>query len=185
MSKKLIIFTDIGDTVIDQGTEVRNDCQVVVKASCFPGMRECMRRLHDEGYRICMVADGLVESFYNTMTLNGLDDIFEARAISEEVGAEKPDLRMFEAAGKRMGLSSQDKKRTVMIGNYMARDIAGAHAYGILGILVRFSDRYPKEPTCKAEIPDFKADSPEELYSLIGRLEEEIEEGSKKENCNG
>lgn len=38
-----------------------------------------------------MVADGLVESFRNTMTQNGLDHIFAAKAISEALDTHKPD----------------------------------------------------------------------------------------------
>ena len=66
--KKLIIFTDIGDTIVDEGTEIRkpND-RVVYGADCIDGAKETLLELHARGYTIVMVADGLVASFRNTM----------------------------------------------------------------------------------------------------------------------
>ena len=41
--KELIIFTDIGDTVIDEGTEIRDvPGGVVHRADCIPGAKETM-----------------------------------------------------------------------------------------------------------------------------------------------
>ena len=99
MKKHLIIFTDIGDTIVNEGTEVKvPGTELVLRAECIPGAVEAMRRLYDEGYTILMVADGLVQSFHNTMTQHGLDDIFSAHIISERVGEQKPSPRMFQAA---------------------------------------------------------------------------------------
>ena len=97
MGKKLIIFTDIGDTVIDEGTEVRKVPEgVVYHAKCIPGAKETMLSLYEQGYKIAMVADGYIESFHNMMEENGLSQIFAAEAISEEFGQEKPGQIMFE-----------------------------------------------------------------------------------------
>lgn len=50
MQKKLIIFTDIGDTIINEGTEVREIPEgVVLRAGCIPGAKETMLKLFDEG----------------------------------------------------------------------------------------------------------------------------------------
>ena len=77
MKKKLIIFTDIGDTVIDESTEVRKvPYGVVYEADCIPGAKETMLSLYEQGYTIVMVADGLEQSFRNTMKGNGLDHVF-------------------------------------------------------------------------------------------------------------
>ena len=69
--KRLIIFTDIGDTIIDEGTEVRNAQGVVIHAECIPGAKETYLRLYEKGYTIVMVADGLTQSFHNTMKKTG------------------------------------------------------------------------------------------------------------------
>ena len=45
--KRLIVFTDIGDTIVDEGTEIRkpND-RVVYGADCIDGARETLLELH-------------------------------------------------------------------------------------------------------------------------------------------
>ena len=82
MGKKLIIFTDIGDTIIDESTEERNALHVVQRARCIPGARETTLRLHEAGYPIVMVADGMTRSFHNLMDLHGLSPVFSAWVIS-------------------------------------------------------------------------------------------------------
>ena len=129
--KRLIIFTDIGDTIIDESTEVRNAEDIVIHADCIPGAKETYLRLHEMGYTIVMVADGLTQSFRNTMKENGLSHIFAAWIISEEVGEDKPSPKMFAAAMEKMRLTEADKSRILMIGNNVKRDIRGANRFGI------------------------------------------------------
>ena len=49
MNKKLIIFTDSGDTIIDEGTQVYDDRGIVLEAECIPGAGEVLQQLHEEG----------------------------------------------------------------------------------------------------------------------------------------
>lgn len=176
MKPKLILFTDIGDTVIDEATEVRTTPGgIVLRADCIPGAKETMLALYGRGYTIVMVADGLVRSFENTMSQNGLSHIFSARAISEEVGVSKPDKRMFETAFERAGLTYADKNRVVMVGNHIVKDVGGANRYGIRSIHLNWSPRHPNEPSCPEEIPDYTIHSPAELLPLVERLNTELE----------
>ena len=174
MKHRVILFTDIGDTIIDEGTEVRNvPGGVVLRAECLPNAREVMLSLHGQGYTIAMVADGLVESFHNTMTQHGLDHIFAAKAISEAVGVEKPDPRMFRTAMDQLGLMERDKRRIVMLGNRLSKDVAGANAFGIRSALLRWSPRYRDEDGSAQ--PDYIIDGPEQLPALLRRIESELE----------
>ncbi|MBR3504007.1 MAG: HAD hydrolase-like protein [Clostridia bacterium] len=175
MEHRVILFTDIGDTIIDEGTEIRAvPGGVVSRADCLPGAKETMLALYEEGYTIAMVADGLVESFHNTMTQHGLDHIFAAKAISEAVGVEKPDARMFQCAMDQLGLSGTDKPRILMIGNNLAKDVAGANAFGVRSAFLRMSPRYRHEWSNAAETPDYVLDRPEELPALLKRIEREL-----------
>ena len=58
MSKKLIIFTDSGDTIIDEATQIRDEREIVLEADFIPGAGEVLKQLHDEGFTIALVADG-------------------------------------------------------------------------------------------------------------------------------
>ncbi|MBE6726087.1 MAG: HAD family hydrolase [Ruminococcaceae bacterium] len=174
--KRIVLFTDIGDTIIDEGTEIRDEEGTVIHADCIPGARETMRTLYEAGYTIVMVADGTVQSFHNTMTENGLDDIFSARIISGAVGAEKPDGRMFRAAMDALGLTDLDKNRIVMVGNNVKRDILGANRAGLHSVLLTWSNRRPFDEDGPEEHPEFKIARPEELIPLLARLEEDVKE---------
>ena len=169
--KRLIIFTDIGDTIIDEGTEVRNAEGIVIHAECIPGAKETYLRLHEAGYPIVMVADGLTPSFHNTMKENGLDHIFAAWIISDAVGEDKPSPKMFSAAMKAMNLSEEDKKRILMIGNNVSRDIRGANRFGLTSVLLDWSKRRPFDEELPEDHPDYRIHMPEELFSLAERLE--------------
>lgn len=181
--KNLIIFTDIGDTIVDEATEVYTPgTELVERAGCIPGAGETMRRLYDEGFRIVMVADGLVQSFKNTMTQNGLDDIFSAWIISEEVGEHKPSPKMFQAAMDALGLKDGDKERIIMVGNNIRRDILGANRFGIRSVHLTWSPRYPYPIESPEMVPSYRIATPEELYTLAQRLEQELEEKKATES---
>ena len=164
--KELIIFTDIGDTVIDEGTEIRDiPGGVVHRADCIPGAK----------YTIVMVADGLVQSFRNTMEGNGLDHIFTAWIISEAVGTEKPDRIMFERAMESLGLTEADKSRVIMVGNNLSRDVLGANRFGIASVHLCWSPRYPAQAAGPEEEPVYRIYRPTELLPLVERLERQLE----------
>ena len=172
MDHKLIIFTDIGDTIIDEGSEVREvPYGVVLRADCIPGAKETMLALYEQGFTIAMVADGLTESFHNTMTQNGLEHIFAAKSISEENGVEKPDWVMFQKALERLGLTENDKGRIIMVGNNLKRDVLGAKRFGIRSVLLSWSPRYDMVPSCEEETPDYVISRPDELLELVNRLD--------------
>ena len=175
MSKKLIIFTDSGDTIIDEATQVYDDRHIVQEASFIPGADRVLRQLHEEGYTIALVADGEWESFQNVYRRSGLDDCFDAWVVSEVVGQQKPAAIMFETAYEKLGLTDADKPRIVMIGNNLKKDIAGANRQGLISVWLDWSPRYfhtVEEPDWQ---PDYTVHTPEELLALIHRLEAELE----------
>lgn len=176
MKKKLIIFTDVGDTIIDESTEVRKvPYGVVYDADCIPGAKETMLSLYHQGYTIVMVADGLERSFHNTMEGNGLDHVFSEWVISEQLGVEKPNALMFETAMRRMGLTDKDKDRVIMVGNNLSRDIVGANRFGIRSVHICWSSHYPSQAKTAEEKPTFSIREPQELLPLVDQLEKELE----------
>ena len=175
MNKKLVIFTDSGDTIIDEATQVYDDRHIVQEASFIPGADRVLRQLHEEGYTIALVADGEWESFQNVYRRSGLDDCFDAWVVSEVVGQQKPAAVMFETAYEKLGLTDADKSRIVMIGNNLKKDVAGANRQGLISVWLDWSPRYfhtVEEPDWQ---PDYTVHTPEELLALIHRLEAEME----------
>lgn len=171
MKKNLIIFTDSGDTIIDESTQVYDDQETVLRADFIPGAGEVLKQLKDEGYRIALVADGTWESFQNVYRENGLGYCFEEWIVSEVVGEQKPARSMFDTAMEKMGLTDADKSFIVMIGNNLKKDVAGANRYGITSVWLDWSPRYfhkVEEPDWQ---PDYTVKTPEELKALIEELE--------------
>jgi len=173
--KKLILFTDIGDTIIDEATQVIDDAGVVLRAECIPGAQETYLRLYDLGYPIVMVADGLTVSFHNTMSQHGLDGIFSAWITSEAVGEEKPSPRMFAAAMEALHLTDADKSRIVMVGNNVTRDIRGANRFGLTSVLMDWSKRRPFTEEFPEDHADYRIHTPDALPELLEWLEKAID----------
>lgn len=176
MSKKLIVFIDSGDTLVNEGTEYRNEGSPIVQ-SCelIDGAKELLLTLKERGYTIELIADGYTQSFDNSYGQHGLKNIFDARTISEEVGEKKPSQAMFETAMKLLHLTDEDKKRIIMVGNNLERDIVGANRFGITSVFIKWSSRYPMEPKNEEEVPDYIIRKPLELLDLVEKLEAELE----------
>lgn len=176
-SRKLIIFLDCGDTIIDEGTEMMDKNQVVLDAELLPGADIMVKTLAEKGYRLALVADGLAQSFKNTLTKHGLYDCFEAMIYSECVKATKPSIRMFKAAMGALELGENDLGRIVMVGNNLERDIRGANGAGIVSVHLSGSPRYPNTPADESEKPDYTIQAPVELIDLAERLNEQLLRG--------
>ena len=172
--KKLIIFTDSGDTIIDEGTQVYDDRGIVLEADFIPGAGAVLKQLHDEGFTIALVADGEWDSFQNVYRKNGLGYCFDAWVVSEVVGLQKPAPIMFETAYEKLGLTEEDKKRIVMIGNNLKKDIAGANRQGLISVWLDWSPRYFHEVEEPDWQPDYTVKTPAELIDLIHMLNDKL-----------
>jgi hypothetical protein len=96
--------------------------------------------------------------------------LFDAYAISEQVGVQKPDAHMFTQALTQLGLAPKDYGRTVMVGNNLARDIKGANAIGMISVWLDWAPRRAKVPADDSEIPQFTIKEPLELLSVLALL---------------
>jgi FMN phosphatase YigB (HAD superfamily) len=172
--KKLIIFLDCGDTIIDEGTEIRDDHDIVIQANVIPGADIMVKTLADRGYTLALVADGNAQSFKNILTQNGLYEYFTTMIYSETIKASKPSPRMFKAAIGALDLSEQDCSRIVMVGNNLSRDVKGANQMGITSVLISWTPRYPKTPANDSEVPNYTISQPLELIDLVEKLNQQL-----------
>lgn len=173
--RKLILFLDSGDTIVDESTEIRDENKVVRFARPWPGAAEALRRLKALGFRMCMVADGLIESFEVVYRVMDLYDCFEQRVYSEAVGQHKPHPAMFECALEKMGLTRADCGRILMVGNNLERDVAGANAMGIHSVFIDQSPRYPKTTDDPQAQPEFTIHGMDELPELALQLDAQLQ----------
>ena len=101
--------------------------------SLLPRAEELVRYLAAK-YPLTVVTNGFVEVQYEKFDKSGLRDCFAHIVLSEEVGCQKPNPRIFEEALRMNGLQAED---VVMIGDSWSSDIQGAINAGIDQIWIR------------------------------------------------
>lgn len=167
MKKHVALLFDLGDVIMQETTEVKDAELNTLHAELVDGMGDALRELKSRGYKFGLVADTRPRTACNVLHQHNLYDLFDALAISEEVGCEKPDVRIFRAALDALKIAPQDYARAAMVGNNLARDIRGANALGLITIYFHWNDRYPQTD----DKPTYTARNADELLDLITRLE--------------
>jgi putative hydrolase of the HAD superfamily len=168
----LALYFDFGDTLIDQATEVKDESFTTLQAELIPGAAELLHELKRRGYRLGLVSNGPVGSIPNVLGAYGLYDLFDVLAISQGLGVDKPDARIFHYALEHLGIAPSEYKRTIMIGNDLTADVAGANRVGMISVWLDWSPRHRKTPASEAEIPHYTIREPLALLTLLEELEQ-------------
>jgi putative hydrolase of the HAD superfamily len=88
-------------------------------------------------YRLALITNGLIEVQNGRLYGNPITRFFEHIVISEEIGVNKPDPRIFEYTLEKM--NHFDKKTTLMVGDSLTSDILGGINSGIDTCWINFS----------------------------------------------
>lgn len=169
----LAVLLDFGDTLADQGSERTDESGFMYDVDLLEGARELLVVLRERGYRVGLVADGRADESAVLRARHHLDGFFDAVAISDEVGASKPDTGPFHAALDQLGIPPQHADRVVMVGNRLERDISGAKELGMIAVWISWSPRYRKVALRPSESPDHTIEKPLELLRVLDELERE------------
>ncbi len=92
-----------------------------------------LERLRAAGLTIGCLSNGFKEVQYRKITNAGLDPYIDVTVLSDDIGVNKPDIRLYRHAMERVG--NPRPERHMMIGDNPATDIAGALAAGWQAIL--------------------------------------------------
>ena len=92
-----------------------------------PGAEEVLREL-STAYRLGMITNGYSNSQRGRLRAAGLLDVFDPLLISEEVGVQKPDERIFEMALTHLGLGPE---ALLYVGDSISHDREGCLRAGI------------------------------------------------------
>ena len=127
--------------------------------SLLEGAEELVRYLAKK-YPLTVVTNGFVEVQYEKFDKSGLRDCFAHIVLSEEVGCQKPNPRIFEEALRMNGLQAED---VVMIGDSWNSDIQGAINAGIDQIWIRKS----KDPLPEGQTATYLVQSLSEVMEIL------------------
>lgn len=127
--------------------------------SLLEGAEELVRYLAKK-YPLTVVTNGFVEVQYEKFDKSGLRDCFAHIVLSEEVGCQKPNPRIFEEALRMNGLQAED---VVMIGDSWSSDIQGAINAGIDQIWIRKS----KDPLPEGQSATYLIQSLSEVMEIL------------------
>lgn len=117
----------------------------LIYLSLFPDTLACLEGLKAAGKRIYLLSNAQRSFTWQELELTGLIPYFDGILISSDESCMKPDPAFYNKCCERYQL---DKAESVMIGNELKSDMAGAKAAGIDGFYI---NRYPvfreeKEP---------------------------------------
>lgn len=175
MSQNIVaIFFDLGDTIMDEATEIKDAQGTTQSAELIEGMADALHWLHARHYRLALVADTRPGTPVNVLRQHGLLELFEALSISEEVGFEKPHAGIFLHALDNMRIPAQDYPQVLMVGNNLERDILGANRLGLRSVYFHTNERRRSIALNPEEAPRHTVTSARELLDLVGSLSEEV-----------
>ena len=95
-----------------------------------PDVIGALKRLRASRWRIAIVTNGPSTQHEKVMRA-GLDELVDACCVSHEIGAEKPDGRIFEEALRRCRGSVLDESPAWMVGDAPVPDIRGGREAGL------------------------------------------------------
>lgn len=107
----------------------------------LPGAEQAIVRLA-ERYPLIILSNGFIEVQYHKIQRSGLSSYFQHVVLSEEVGCQKPNPRIYQAALDRCGLKSED---VLMIGDSWYSDILGAINAGIDQMWIKRGEHTPDD----------------------------------------
>jgi putative hydrolase of the HAD superfamily len=115
-------------------------------------------------HRLALVTNGAPDVQRQKLAGTTLAPRFGAIVISAELGIAKPDRRIFEHALRAVGA---DREGSVMIGDSLSRDIAGARNAGMRSIWIDRGDGSPKPEDA---VPDARVTALSQIRSCLAAL---------------
>jgi len=129
-------------------------------AYLFPGTMELLSYLKDKGYILSVMTNGFKEAQYPKIARSGLGPYFEYLFISEEIGYNKPDIRIFEFALKKMDANPDE---VLFVGDSGSFDIEGAAGAGMDQVF--FNPRI--EPSANKKAATYRISELSELMKIL------------------
>lgn len=136
---------------------------MAARARCRVGVHSDLSRMRAAGWTIAVVTNGATDIQRAKLERAGLIPLLDAVCISEEVGARKPSVEIFEAAAARCG--ARLAEGGWMVGDNAKTDVEGGRAAGLRTAWISAGRKWPTD----VRSPDLKA---QDVSAVIGSLME-------------
>lgn len=128
-----------------------------------PDLIPTLIALRDRGCKIGVVSNGRAVKQWEKIIRLGLHHFFDVVIISEDIGWEKPDPRIFEAALRELGVKEGE---AAYVGDTPEIDVLGANRAGLISVML--AKRKRKELAMEKEMrPRFTVRRISELLAII------------------
>ena len=119
--------------------------RIPTKGHLVPGAMELLEYLRPK-YNLYILSNGFKELQSRKMQTAGIDKYFDALILSEDIGVNKPDCRLYEHAMRK---TASEPQESLMIGDMFGTDILGAANIGIEQLFYnpKGTDGHPFKPT--------------------------------------
>ena len=97
----------------------------------FPGAAELCRDLHGMGYELAIITNGASIPQHGRLDNSPLRQYWKEIFISDDMGCQKPQPEYFDRVCEGMGISPEDRKYALIIGDSLSSDIRGGLNAGI------------------------------------------------------
>ena len=104
----------------------------------FPDTKEILKYLQDKGYKMHLITNGFELTQHSKLKSSGLDIFFKEVITSERSNSLKPQKEIFEYALNKSGAAVE---QSIMIGDSLEVDIAGAMGVGMDQVHVNYNDQ--------------------------------------------
>lgn len=108
--------------------ETRYIAETPYQNHLIEGTKEVLETLKERGYIMHVITNGFHESQNIKFSESGLKPLFDVLLCSDQVGANKPDPKIYRHA---LQLTGATRKESLMIGDNLIADCIGARAQGI------------------------------------------------------
>lgn len=107
--------------------------QLAATGLLLPGAIETITELKRRGHRIGVLSNGFCGVQEGKLKSSGLESLIDCVVLSDEIGINKPDRRIFDYALRKSGATAST---ALMVGDNPETDIAGALAAGWQAVLL-------------------------------------------------
>ena len=123
---RTIGYNDIDNRLAQRKNEYYLDT-LALQTQLVPYAIELLDYLTQRGYNLYILSNGFIEVQHKKLQSAGIEDYFERMVLSDEIGINKPDRRLFDYA---LEVTHSQAAETLMIGDNYDADILGAMQAG-------------------------------------------------------